>query len=622
MAFVLCSSLTLNAQVVINTIAGNGTGSYSGDLGMATAAEINNPNGVAVDAIGNVYIADYGNNRIRKIDTFGIITTLAGTGTLGFGGDGGPATAALINSPIGIAVDGGGNILFTDNCRIRKINTTGIISTIAGSAFATFSGDGGPATAADLNYPTGIAVDGPGNIYIADQFNCRVRKINTSGIISTITGNGICFGGGDGGPATAALVQYPRGVACDAAGNIYIADYGNNKVRRINPAGIIDSIAGSRTYGFTGDGGPSTAARLYYPMAIAASPAGEVYICDVNNGRIREINTSGIINTIIGTGVDGYSGDGGPPTAAQINRPTGLAIDAGGRIYISDNYNNRIRIIHLPNHGPHFTKGPVQSATVCPDGIINIDSLLKVSDIDTGLTLTWGIAIAPAHGTLFGSYSTLSTGGTLLPSGISYSPAAGYSGYDTFKVRVNDGTFSDTITIYITILHLPDAGTIRGIDSICPGDTLTFADTVTGGTWASSNPGIATITAAGFATGGTPGVTTISYTVTNVCGASGALFTLRVRSDCPNRIPAVKGAENRIVVFPNPARGVFTVSLLSDDPGEIHFTITNLVGEKINEFNSFANKAVDIFPVMPPGIYILSALGSKGKYFEKITIVQ
>jgi Secretion system C-terminal sorting domain/NHL repeat len=604
-------------------MAGNGTGAFAGDLGMATAAEINNPNGVAVDAIGNVYIADFGNYRIRKVDTFGVITTIAGTGVMGFGGDGGPATAALIHSPTGIAIDGSGNVLFTDACRIRKINTaTGVISTIAGSSLASYSGDGGPAVAADLNYPVGIAVDGPGNIYIADQFNCRVRKINTSGIISTIAGTGICFGGGDGGPATAARVQYPLGVACDGMGNVFIADYGNNRIRRINPAGIIDTIAGSPIFGFTGDGGPAIVARLYYPMAIATDVSGNVYISDVNNSRIREINTAGIINTIIGTGVDGYSGDGGPPTAAQINRSTGIAIGPAGKIYISDNYNNRIRVVHLPTHEPFFTRGVSASFTTCPDKNTSLDTLLTVSDIDTGQTETWSVVLAPLHGTLLASYLALSTGGILLPVGQQYIAGSTYSGPDSFKVQVNDGTFSDTITIYVTIMSLPVAGTITGIDSICPGDTLTFHDTVSGGSWTSATPTVATIDTVGFATAHAHGLSVIIYTVSNLCGSTAAVFNLYVRSDCPNGVRNINSVENRIVVFPNPGSGAFTISLVGTDVEEVQFTITNVVGEKVKTFRTVTNNAVTINLDEPLGIYFLSAAGAKNMYFGKITIAR
>ncbi len=267
---VLCFYTETKAQLVISTIAGTGTPGYTGDMGLATTAQIHTPHGVAADAAGNVYFTDYGNHRIRKIDVSGNIRTIAGSGAPGFSGDGGPATAADLYSPRGIAVDATGNVYFSDyvNHRIRKVTPAGIISTVAGNGVPGFGGDSGPATAAMLKYAWGIAVDGSGNLYIADQNNCRVRKVSATGTISTIAGNGTCFIGGDGGPASAAAVQYPLGVACDAAGNVYIADYGNNRIRKINPAGIITTVAGSAVFGFSGDGGPSTASQLYYPMVL------------------------------------------------------------------------------------------------------------------------------------------------------------------------------------------------------------------------------------------------------------------------------------------------------------------------------------------------------------------
>lgn len=622
LVFVLCLSHCSQAQTVINTITGDGTAAYSGDGGLATTAKINNPYGVAVDGIGNVYIADYGNNRIRKIDTFGIIRTIAGNGTASFTGDGGPATAATINAPRGIAVDGAGNVYFSDyaNLRIRMINTSGVISTIAGTGFAAFSGDGGPATAAKVNYAWGVAIDGAGNVIFADALNCRVRKINTSGIISTIAGTGSCFISGDGGPASAARLQYPYGVACDGAGNIYIADEGNNRIRKINASGIISTIAGSPTYGFTGDGGPSTAARLYYPSGIASDAAGNVYICDINNNRIREINTAGIINTIAGNGIAGYSGDGGFPTMAEINRSTGVAVSPSGKVYISDNNNNRIRIIHLPaTHAPFFTHGHNQDTTLCPIDYFSLDSLLAVFDIDTGQTETWSLISPALHGIAVASYSTLSTGGILFPFGLTYT-SLGYIGTDSFKVRITDGTYSDTTTVHITIMSLPAPGTITGIDSLCPGDSAIFADTISGGTWGTSNSSIATVTGAGVVRGIAPGANAITYSVTNVCGTSTASFPFHVRSTgCPNKVnPLIAAGTGNIILFPNPNKGSLSVTLTSAEQEEAQFIITNIIGEKVKEIKATTNTPVEIKLNVPQGIYFISAITVHGNWTRKI----
>jgi len=337
----------VNTSGIISTVAGNGTQGYSGDGGAATAAQINNPYGVAVDSAGNIYIADNGNKRIRKVNTSGIISTVAGNGTGGYLGDGGVATAAQLNNPYGVTVDNNGNIYIADtsNRRIRKVNTSGIISTVAGNGTAGYSGDGGAATAAQLNNPYGVTVDNSGNIYIADTSNRRIRKVNTSGIISTVAGNGTAGYSGDGGAATAASLT-PYGVALDSTGNIYIADGSYHRIRKVNTSGIISTVAGNGTAGYSGDGGAATAAQLNNPTGIAVDSTGNIYITDGINRRIRKVNTSGIISTVAGNGTAGYSGDGGAATAAQLYYPTGVAVDSTGNIYIADNSSNRIRKVY------------------------------------------------------------------------------------------------------------------------------------------------------------------------------------------------------------------------------------------------------------------------------------
>ncbi|HEX7415234.1 MAG TPA: T9SS type A sorting domain-containing protein [Bacteroidia bacterium] len=343
--------ININAQI-ISTVAGNGTAGYSGDGGSATAAELNSPYGIALDAAGNLYIADF-NNRIRKVTTAGIITTVAGDGTAGYTGDGGSATAAELNVTYGVALDAAGNMYIADknNRRIRKVNTAGIISTFAGNGTGGYTGDGGYATAAVLSSPTGICIAG-GNLYIADGTNL-IRKVNTAGIITTIAGDttGISTGlnggfSGDGGQATAAALNHPLGVALDAAGNIYIADYFNNRIRKVTTAGIITTVAGNGSEGYSGDGGSATAAALYSPMAVALDAASNLYIADCgSNNVIRKVNTAGIITTIAGNGTGGYTGDGGYATAAELLLAEGVAFDVAGNLYIADNWNNRIRMV-------------------------------------------------------------------------------------------------------------------------------------------------------------------------------------------------------------------------------------------------------------------------------------
>ena len=329
----------------ITTIAGSGSASFTGDNGPATDATMNQPTGVAVDAAGNVYIADMSNQRIRKVNTAGIITTIAGYGVSAFSGDGSAATLACMHQPTGVAVDATGNVYVADqiNGRIRKINTSGIISTIAGTGTLGFAGDGGAAITAELYQPTGVTVDAAGNIFISDIINNRIRKINTSGIISTIAGNGIGGFAGDGAPATDAHLYRPNSVAVSAAGDVYIADMDNDRIRKVNTANIISTIAG---VDILGDGGPATAAELNEPTDVAFDGAGNVYICDLVNNRIRKVNTAGIITTVAGNGISGYNGDGIPATDASLNQPISIAVDTAGNLFISDVLNNRVRKVN------------------------------------------------------------------------------------------------------------------------------------------------------------------------------------------------------------------------------------------------------------------------------------
>lgn len=342
----LLSISFITRSQIITTIAGNGTIGYSGDGGPAIAAELSNPVAVALDASGNIYIADRANKRIRKVNTSGIISTILGNGIVGYSGDGGQATDAEINYPQGVAIDIFGNLYVADanNSRIRKVNTSGIVSTFTGNGTGAYSGDGGQATAAEIYYPQGIATDAFGNIYIADSFNNRIRKIDTSGIITTIAGNGTGGYSGDGGQATAAEIRDPCGLTVDSSGGIYITDVQNNCIRIVNTSGIINTIAGNNVQGYWGDGGQATDAELDVPFGVAFDASGNVYVEDTDNNRMR-IVSSGIITTFAGNGYAGYSGDGGPATDAEIHTPGGIELDVSGNIYFVDIVNNRIRKI-------------------------------------------------------------------------------------------------------------------------------------------------------------------------------------------------------------------------------------------------------------------------------------
>ncbi|NOQ80294.1 MAG: hypothetical protein GQ546_12955, partial [Gammaproteobacteria bacterium] len=336
---------TDGVDYIINTIAGTGVDGYSGDEGLATQAQLSYPYGLTIDYNGNLYIADTDNSSIRKITPEGIITTVAGTGDYGYSGDGGEATQAQLDMPYGLTTDSAGNLYIADtyNNRIRKVTPEGIISTIAGTGEYGYSGDGGLAVQAQLDSPYDLTIDNAGNLYIADTYNYRIRKVTPEGIISTIAGTGDYGFSGDGGLATQAQLDDPHGISIDAAGNLYIADTYNNRIRKVTPEGIISTIAGTGSYGFSGDGGFATQAQFDEPWALTIDSAGNLYIADVYNNRIRKVSPEGIITTVAGTGNYGDGGDGGLATQAQLDEPYGLTMDSAGNLYIADVYNNRIR---------------------------------------------------------------------------------------------------------------------------------------------------------------------------------------------------------------------------------------------------------------------------------------
>ena len=355
---------------IITTVAGDGTNWTSatcdpGDGLQATSLTFTRElPSVSVDAAGNLIIVDRGCSTLRKVNTSGVLSTLVGAGGVGYSGDGGPATAAHIDWADYVIHDAAGNIFLSDqgNSAVRKINPAGIISNVAGHGpFPGALGDGGPATAASVDNPTGLTFDAAGNLYICSYTSRSVRKVNmTTGMISTVAGGSGYGYSGDGGPATAAKFSAPQAVAFDAAGNMYIADMYNNNIRKVNTSGIISTFAGATASGFAGDGGPASAARFTRPTDIRFDAAGNLYIADQGNERIRVINTSGIVSTVAGCGIIGFSGDGGPATAAKLFAPTGLDFDAAGNLYIADDSNSTVRKITF---APVTTGTPITSVS-------------------------------------------------------------------------------------------------------------------------------------------------------------------------------------------------------------------------------------------------------------------
>jgi sugar lactone lactonase YvrE len=461
---------------IITTIAGGGSG---GDGGPATSGIVAFPGGLAVDSSGNIFIPDSGTNRVRRLDAMtGIITTVAGNGFLGFSGDGGLATSAELNHPIDVAVDSSGNLFIADewNSLIRRVDAAaGIITTVAGNGTQGYGGDRGPATSASLNIPRGVAVDSSGNLFIGDSQNYRVRKVDTTGTITTVAGNGTQGFSGDGGPAINAELGWPSGVTLDALGNLLIADSINHRIRRVDAVtGIITTVTGNGTPGYSGDGGPATSASLYNPRMVKLDIAGNLYISDVWNHRIRMIYAaSGIITTLAGNGTAGFGGDGGPSTSAMLNYPYGVVLDNSGHLLIGDSSNNRVRRVVLT---PALTLSP-SSLTFGPQNVGTSSPSQTVTLSNTG-SATLSVSSIEASGDFAQTNncgSAVAAGGNCTIS-VTFTPTA--SGARAGSISIADNasgspqsvSLSGTGTSTVSLVMGPQA--MEGNLHLSPGTTL------------------------------------------------------------------------------------------------------------------------------------------------------
>jgi gliding motility-associated-like protein len=558
-ATLFCTSFCCAQPGYIYTCAGDGAKGFSGDGGPATNAQLNHPSDVFKDAHGNIYIADRGNNRIRKVDAQGIISTVVGNGIAGYSGDGGAALMASLNNPKRIVLDGAGKMYIADenNNVIRLVDTSGIISTIAGTGIAGFSGDGGAATLAQLDTPTGVAIDRSGNIYISDSgCNC-IRKINAAGIISTYAGGGIVGFTEDGVPATSVSLCTMRYVAVDNHGTVYFTNQNCWHFLRISTDGLLYNVAGYQSPSFSGDGGPADSANVEGPLGICPDNLGNIYLCPEVNARVRRVNALNYITTVAGTGVTGYSGDGGPAIEAKVNGINGIFADSLGNVYFADVGNNVIRTF-----GASF-----YSDTVCAGSGI----LLNAASAGNGTWSSSNPAVATVDAT-----SGVVTGAGPGSANIIYSDT---SGPEIFVVTVN---------------ALP--ANVGG--NICNGTVLALSAGNGNGVWASSNAAVATVGAqSGVVTGIAYGTAIITH---NTNSASSCPEIFLVNDTCDN-------ISIHDVITPNGdgLNEVWMIDGLQNYPGntvEIFDKWGNLLFSKTGYQNDWAGKDNKGKP-LPDGTY-------------------
>jgi len=463
-AYLSCNQFDIVVKVspagIVTVVAGNGVPGFSGDGGPARSASLFAPSGLALDPAGNLYIADSNNNRVRKVTPEGIITTVAGGATnlpATETGDGGLATAARLQGARAMFVDTAGNLYIAEFSRIRKVDPSGVITTVVGNANVGFTGDGGPATSATINSPNGIALDGAGNLYFTDSNNNRIRMVNPAGIITTFAGDGNPAFSGDGGPALGASLFFPNGLVLDGAGNLYVADQVNSRIRRIGPSGIISTVAGNGDVSLVpiGDEGPATLATVPRPRGIALQ-GGSLYITDLT-GRLRQVDPSGRIQTIAGSGLENFSGDGGPGISASLNSPSGVAFDSAGNLYIADGTNGRIRrlatdgtittfaglggpVAPSGNGGPATQAGLGAVSSIAFDGAGNLsttdlrsNSIRKI-DTNSIITAFAGTGVQGSSGD--GGQALAASLDLSIPSALAFDPAGNLYFSEQFTNRV------------------------------------------------------------------------------------------------------------------------------------------------------------------------------------------
>ena len=557
---------------LINTVAGGSL--QAGDGGAAALAQLADPQGVALDSSGNLYIADSLNRRVRKVSG-GVINTVAGTGVEGYSGDNGLATSAQLVDPYGVAVDSAGNLYISDpqNYRIRKVSN-GLITTFAGNGTAGYSGDNGLATSATLSSPTGIAVDASGNVYFADTNTGHIREVS-NGIITTVAGNGIAGYGGDNGPATSAGLHYPYGIAADSAGNLYIADTFNQRIRKVS-GGVITTVAGNGIPGYSGDSGLATSAQLNDPNAVAVDSAGNLYIADQGNNVIREVS-NGVITTIAGGG--SQFGDNGPATSAQFSNPSAVAVASNGNVYVSDSGNARVRLLSI-------------SSTSSGSGLsISKSHTGNFAQSQTGaiytVTVSNSLSAAPTSGTV--------TVAENLPSGLTLASMSG-TGWNCF------------------------GGTCSRNDQLNPGASYPAISVTVNVASNATSPQVNSVTLTAGSLSATATDSTVIGSVTGVTiqtSPTGLQFTVDGTAyTAPQTLSLTQGNHTLAVATPQTgAPGTQDVFAFWSDGGAASHTIT--VGSTTATYTAtFTSQYLLSISVAPPGGGTISAspAGSGGYY--------
>ena len=660
---IICVAFCINIHAqIISTIAGNGTWSHTGDGGAATAAELNMPTCITLDSKGNIYFVDDLQTYVRKINTAGIISNFAGNGTQGFSGDGGQATQASFDAINYIAFDKKGSMYLTDifNRRVRKIDTSGIVTTFAGNGTIGHGGDGGPATSAELIGTEGLACDASGNIYIGDD--TYIRKVDTLGIITTIAGVGVQSFSGDGGPATVAALMYATDIEVDATGNLFFID--GYRVRKINTAGIISTIAGDSISGETGDGGAATAALLGAPRDITFDIAGNLYIAG-NSGRVRMINSSGIINTVAGNG-DGnssYLGDGGPATAAGIRGAWGVVCDPARNIYISDYRNARIRKVSYC--ASPLTVSISGTTTVCggtPSTLTASGATSYIWSATAGSATTNTVSINPSDETVYSVIGVNNTcvgvdtvtisvnplitfsgvpiachnGGTIVLTAngaTSYTWSANAGGVTTNSMSVSPTVATDytvtgemggcistkTINVSVSVPIISLYGVSGDSIYVCAttGAITSVYGTATTYTWMPGN-----INTSYFNMYSTyPGTITYTVTASDPYGCTDVKIFRAIADTCaqPLGINLIKPSISKLNIYPNPTSGSFIIETNAATNQTVEIFDVNgklILSQIIN------GKTIIDASNLSNGIYNLSLTSSDGFINKKLVVVK